>query len=1018
MERLLAAFWLVLLTMSTALAAESPHTSNMSCTGTMGCHTVILVDGVYQATLADAYGVNNLCLKCHNPQMELRSFTPKDLANPFGSTETGLDPSEEIQSSHNWGAPVNNPAAGAQLSSDPTIQALRSSKAGVISCTSCHLHHSFTGDLLLRKPANTLCFDCHRQRNQRDVQTGTHPVNFNYTGATSKVKLAPGTYQTVPVNANPANPTSDMRLPDGKVLCITCHSTHYADSNARTFDNASSSTFGLLSSSTGMLLRTDLRGGSANAVNICTNCHAGKLAHDGKGQNIQCADCHGAHVDPADGTAPNVWLVRRYMSTPTGTAKVLNQSAGAGSNWAGAYGVCVACHAIPAPGGNYPPEHASTDSNVCRSCHTHNGTQGSFSAGCGACHGSPPQVNSAGGPAGYAKNSSYDYATSGVFKDESLTPHVSHTSRGYACATCHAGNQHATGDFQQVFRAPSGPATYYGTTPSYDGAGSGSCLNTYCHSNGAPSGLAAVYKAPTWALGKNTIVGSAGECSACHDAAPATNAHTGHLAHGYSCTVCHAATVAGNSTIKDASKHVNGIKEVVFSGAALGTQIDASARCSTSYCHSNGKGSYATPDWGVKASGACGTCHATAPGLGSPLIASGAHFAHFSTSAAAYGPMLSQNSAGCQACHNFSSTNHNNQSIDLNGSLGYTGNGTGTCTPCHNGPVNWTTGAVTCESCHSGIRSVINGATAPDTSLAATLGHGAPTIGKGCTDCHERNARHLNGGTRLQAQLTGGLNVECRYCHDNSSAVATASFQNMSTHFLTKGGSQAMACAQCHDPHGSTNLHMIRTVINGKTILFNDMVNGLVNTVTNQGLCQVCHTQTAHYRAGVPENQHPTSGCLSCHQHRAAGGAFKPIGTCDACHGYPPAPRTTTTAVSFGVQGNWSAARFEDYSGGGGAHLVAGHISPNAKPSEGWQNCTVCHNSGTAGNSPYHRAMLPVKTHIENVRVAVDPSLRFSEGFISYTGSQRASAPAQNATGSCFNVSCHLTKSPRWSVER
>lgn len=1017
MKRVIAAFWLILLAISTAFAIESPHISNMSCSGTLGCHTITLIDGVYVATLVDAYGVNNLCLKCHNPQTMARGYSARDIANPFGSTDTGLFPSEQLQTSHNWAGPVNMPPAGAQISTDPAILALRPTKAGVLGCTSCHNHHSFTGDLLLRRPGDTLCLDCHRQRNQRDVQSGTHPVNFNYTSATSKVKLTPAKFFKDPVNANPANPTSAMLLPGGKLVCTTCHSPHYADSNARTFDNASSSSFGLLSSSRGKLLRTDVRAGSANGVNICTNCHAGKRAHNGKGQNIQCADCHAAHVDPLDGTAPNVWLVRRYMNPLTTYTKVVNQYKDGASNWAGPDGVCVACHAIPAPGGNYPPEHASLDPNVCRSCHVHDSADGSFAAGCNSCHGNPPQLNAAG-PSGYATSGSSNYATSGVFKDESLTPHLAHTSRGLTCAACHSGNQHASGDFQQVFRTRSGTAAYYGATPTYDPTGSGSCLTNYCHSNGAPSSVLPVYKTATWALGKNSIVGTPGECSACHDAAPGTNAHTAHLSRGYSCTVCHAATAASNSSIKDASKHVNGIKEMSFSGAALGTQIDTSDTCTTSYCHSNGRGVYSAPNWTMKATGACGTCHATAPGLGSPLIASGAHFAHFSTSAAAYGPMLTaQNSTGCQACHNVSSANHVNQSIDLNGTLGYLRNGTGTCTPCHAAQVNWSTGAVTCESCHTGTLSVINGATAPNKSLAATAGHGAPAIGKGCTACHERNARHINGGSRLQAQLKGSLNADCRYCHDNASVVVTGTFQNMSTHFLTKGGSQAMACAQCHDPHGSTNLHMIKTVINGKAIVFNDAMNGLVNTSTNQGLCQVCHTQTTHYRAGVPETSHPTANCLSCHDHRATGGAFKPTGTCDACHGYPPAPKATITPQLFGVQGSWSSARYEDYSGGGGAHLVAAHVSPNAKPSEGWSNCAICHNGGSM-DSGNHKMTMPLKGNIENVDVAVDHRYRFSTGFIIYTGAKRVSAPAQNATGSCYNASCHITQSRRWSIER
>jgi predicted CxxxxCH...CXXCH cytochrome family protein len=462
----------------------------------------------------------------------------------------------------------------------------------------------------------------------------------------------------------------------------------------------------------------------------------------------------------------------------------------------------------------------------------------------------------------------------------------------FECASCHGGS-HANGPAAtengaaaEVFFSYSGAVRLgsysYGATRVLDGTlswSNGSCSATYCHSNGNGGDPNIDASGFNWASGN--VLG----CFGCHGTADtlSTNAHARHVGgpatgKGISCPTCHAATAASNGSIADKTKHVNGEKDVDFSGVAQGTRIDASTICSTSYCHSNGKGIYSAPDWNSSATGACGTCHATAPGLGSPLIATGAHFSHFSTSVAAYGPMLSQqNATGCQTCHNFSNdlgTNHINRSVDLNGSLGYNSNGTGTCTPCHTTQVNWTAGAVACESCHTGTLSVINDVTAPDKSQAATRGHGALALAKGCTDCHERNARHINGGTRLQAQLTGGLNTECKYCHDDSSVVATASFRNMSTHFLTKGGSQAMACAQCHDPHGTTNLHMINTVINGKPIVFNGL-NDLVDTATNQGFCQVCHTQTAHYRAGVPENGHPTSGCLSCHRHSGAGGAFQ-----------------------------------------------------------------------------------------------------------------------------------------------
>src|SRR6185369_7273662 len=98
--------------------------------------------------------------------------------------------------------------------------------------------------------------------------------------------------------------------------------------------------------------------------------------------------------------------------------------------------------------------------------------------------------------------------------------------------------------------------------------------------------------------------------------------------------------------------------------------------------------------------------------------------------------------------------------------------------------------------------------------------------------------------------------------------------------------------------HGSPNLSMIRASINGKTINYINRSTGWVDTVSNQGLCQVCHTLTNHFKAGVVESNHPTTDCFNCHKHNAEGGAFKPQGDCNSCHGYPPVPKNV--AVTFG----------------------------------------------------------------------------------------------------------------------
>ena len=61
--------------------------------------------------------------------------------------------------------------------------------------------------------------------------------------------------------------------------------------------------------------------------------------------------------------------------------------------------------------------------------------------------------------------------------------------------------------------------------------------------------------------------------------------------------------------------------------------------------------------------------------------------------------------------------------------------------------------------------------------------------------------------------------------------------------------------------------------------------------------------------------------------------------------------------------------------------------------------------------------MLPTRDS-ENVSVKVDPQYRFSNDvLISYTSAKMVSGGI-NKTGSCFNVSCHMAQTPKWSTER
>ncbi|WP_298268833.1 CxxxxCH/CxxCH domain-containing protein [Geobacter sp.] len=1014
---LLAALLVFLSLAATAHAIDPPHgaIAGLTCST---CHTT-------HATLGTT-GYNNMCLNCHRPGVPLagtRPFTMADMANPFG-TYTGTRVGTIYQTSHAWRGSDTVPRAGALPAQDPTLAA--SKAVGMLTCSRCHDPHNNTNRPYLRiaSDRDQLCLDCHRVRNTTDQSRGTHPVNVDYAAA---VAANPAGFHPTPVNSNPANPTSAMKLVNGAVLCSTCHGIHYTDSNSATFDNHSG--YDLLKPSAGYLLRTDLRGAGATAPNICTNCHI-KPNHNGRGQNVQCADCHGGHVDPADGSVPNVFLVNRYLNVSTIFGAVrkkpvfLQYTAAARRPYkdADGTGVCQACHAVPT-GGSYPAEHSLVTATAadCGICHAHGNAGGAFSAtggGCNSCHGYPPKASAAGGPDGMAAG----YASAGV--SEATTPHRRHAGGGsdysIACDQCHRGNSHGTGTFQDVFKSPAGTvAASFGATPIYNASAS-TCATVYCHSDGAPrnASLTPVMTAraiPPWPNGAGTITG----CGSCHDAAPATNAHGAHLAKGYGCALCHGATVSDNTTISDRSRHADGVKSVAFGTVPLtaGTFWNAAAAsCTASKCHSDGTAGgtgapLVTPVWTNPATGACGSCHATSPAIAptsTRTIASGLHTTHLT---GAYGANLGTALTACQSCHDYSAVKHVNGTVDLQATA---------CTGCHPLGASWsTTTRLACTTCHAATSSVIGGVAAPYKANFATTGHGQAgasyAASRACESCHDPGAPHISGALGVNMRLTlPDDNTLCASCHNDPARVPTPSRQNVASHVTARGGTPTGACKSCHDVHGTANLSMVRTTINGKAVTFTNLSSGFVKTVAPyDGLCQVCHTQTNHYRSGQAPDGHPTKNCLSCHSHKGSF-AFQPVGggACDSCHGYPPLPAGYASGA-----GNYAAGKPEDYPGGGGAHTVARHVPKTAVPADGWSNCTNCHGNGSP-NPATHTMNLPVTPS----KITVDVSDRYKFNHTLPLGSQQYSGKlldgGANATGSCFNVSCHFKASRKWSTAR
>jgi hypothetical protein len=123
-------------------------------------------------------------------------------------------------------------------------------------------------------------------------------------------------------------------------------------------------------------------------------------------------------------------------------------------------------------------------------------------------------------------------------------------------------------------------------------------------------------------------------------------------------------------------------------------------------------------------------------------------------------------------------------------------------------------------------------------------------------------------------------------------------------------------------------------------------------------------------------------------------------GECDGCHGYPPASKRFTASA-----GSWANAKVENYTGGGGAHTVAGHVTPTAVKADKWANCTPCHNELDHN--------MGAVLQPSNIKVGIGSRVRFSENRVpKYTSNNLDGA--LHVSGNCSNIACHFQKTPKW----
>jgi len=333
------------------------------------------------------------------------------------------------------------------------------------------------------------------------------------------------------------------------------------------------------------------------------------------------------------------------------------------------------------------------------------------------------------------------------------------------------------------------------STAHNDGA---NCTRCHNHSNGfAGFGCQSCHGNPPTSF--NTLVGRPDNKGSAPTGAVTAGMHAFHTystngGSGYQCAVCHRGGMGGGASenmIIDVRFSAFGVSTSGrFDGFSLISGYTFSAnnttggtlQCRNTYCHGNFMGGYTSnrPVWNVSSTGACGTCHGTAP----PGLAN--HSLHLSS---AWGPK-----AACDDCHPAGSQNGRHAG-HVDGAVTFKdGNNlsaTNACNRCHGSGTataksSWRDpsalrGATTwCETCHNS-SSTVNTAsgtggvdvTAPNVAGDGTYGfdwngHGRPGINLGCTDCHDAQSAHIDGKSPTYSSTLNNYKAGYRLAQANT----------------------------------------------------------------------------------------------------------------------------------------------------------------------------------------------------------------------------------------------------------
>ncbi|HEY3296461.1 MAG TPA: CxxxxCH/CxxCH domain-containing protein [bacterium] len=260
--------------------------------------------------------------------------------------------------------------------------------------------------------------------------------------------------------------------------------------------------------------------------------------------------------------------------------------------------------------------------------------------------------------------------------------------------------------------------------------------------------------------------------------------------------------------------------------------------------------------------------------------------------------------------------------------------------------------------------------------------------GVNCTSCHFSNFAYPNPVSTewLADQL-------CKTCH-----VETGKAQPEQNH---ASSSDTLYCTTCHSPHFQQAQYphgFLRTAIvtphsGTRAMSFNNATDFVHGAPNYDGICEVCHTTTSHWRnnSSGDHGHNANTNCLDCHKHLSG---FMPAGggSCNACHESPPA-----TPAHLAHVGNAGAG-----VGYGDLRKTSDFGDPAIAYNFGCGNChpgdMSRHNNGVVDVELYNASAPDTTLKAKNPAGAA-----YTRGTHQYTDARGMTY----TDGTCSNVYCH-----------